>query len=597
MGETSIDGLARRTSAKRPVVSGTRKNARVIDMTARPTKSATQPVRKKTAKAQPAPMTRHTQSARPVQKQKTTDFLDPVEMFNFDNEPTTTPDETFNKNTGADWSDLLGELSESKRSERAEQKAESRNTSSASTSLVDMMDDESEEEVPISRRRERNHRKKRHIGRYVALAVVCLLVIGGGLVYKWGDELISRLTGGRSGIMSAIGAMVSEEIPFDTDTNGRTNIMLFGTEGYNMDGETDEGVYDGAYLTDALMVISFDQETKDVALMSLPRDLKVPMACSAGKINEVFWCHNRDGDNEQAGAEALMTQVSEVLGITFQYYAHINWGSLVSIVDTLGGVTVTLDEDIADYQYTGLVMQAGVPTQINGEQALKLARARHGTTGGDFTRGNSQRKILEAVANKLVHDGIDMGSALNLLNILGDNLRSNFSTDNIKAGVHMMAGFNASSIRQVPLVDYMNNIYYVTTATINGISYVVPAEGEGNYSGIRKYVAEMFSSNPMSREQAKVAVLNGSGAFGVASAERESLTNDGVDVINIGDAELDVCTEKYCVFALRDDLPATREALERRYGVTVRSREEVPANMEVGEADFVIVIGAGSTEV
>lgn len=584
MGETSIDGLARRTSAKRPVVSHARKNTRVIDMTARSSKKTVPSLEKPAQK--------------PPVAQSTNEFLDPVEIFNFDNEPTTTPDETFNKNTGADWSELLGELSESKKVERGEH-TEARTQNSDTASLASVLDDEDEDEdeVVAPRRQRREHKKKRHIGRIVAITTFCLLLVAGGIVYKWGDELISRLTGGRSGIMSAIGAMVSEEIPFDTDENGRTNIMLFGTEGYNMDGETDEGVYDGAYLTDALMVISFDQETKDVALLSLPRDLKVPMACSAGKINEVFWCHNQDGENEQAGAEALMTQVGEVLGIDFQYYAHINWGSLVSIVDTLGGVTVTLDEDIADYQYTGLVMQAGVPTQINGEQALKLARARHGTTGGDFTRGNSQRKILEAVANKLVHDGIDMGSAFNLLNILGDNLRSNFSTDNIKAGVHLISGFNPSSIRQVPLVDYVNNIYYVTTATINGISYVVPAEGEGNYSGIRKYVAEMFSSNPVDREQAKIAVLNGGGAFGAANAERESLTNDGLEVVQIGDTELDTCTEKYCVFAMREDLPMTREALEKRYGVTAVGRDNLPASVEVGEADFIIVIGAGSTEV
>ena len=91
-----------------------------------------------------------------------------------------------------------------------------------------------------------------------------------------------------------------------------------------------------------------------MALLSLPRDLKVPMACSVGKINEVFWCNNQDGTNEQAGAEALMKQVGDVLGIKFQYYAHINWASLIDIIDTIGGITVTLDENIADYDYTGV---------------------------------------------------------------------------------------------------------------------------------------------------------------------------------------------------------------------------------------------------
>ena len=85
-----------------------------------------------------------------------------------------------------------------------------------------------------------------------------------------------------------------------------------------------------------------------------------------------------EGDAEQAGAEALVNEVSDILGLDFQYYAHLNWGSLVTIVDILGGITVTVDEDIDDYYYTGAVFQAGVPYTIDGSQALGLARARHG---------------------------------------------------------------------------------------------------------------------------------------------------------------------------------------------------------------------------
>lgn len=170
-----------------------------------------------------------------------------------------------------------------------------------------------------------------------------------------------------------------------------------------MDGATNyidrdsSGTHDGAQLTDSIMIVSFDQKTQDVALLSLPRDLKVPMACSAGKVNEVYWCNNQNGTNEEAGALALAEQLRQVLGIEFQYWAHVNWGALMDIVDTLGGVTVTLDEDINDKGHTGTVIQAGVPTHINGLQAVALARARYGTAGGDFTRGNSQQKIMEGI--------------------------------------------------------------------------------------------------------------------------------------------------------------------------------------------------------
>lgn len=327
-----------------------------------------------------------------------------------------------------------------------------------------------------------------------------------------------------------------------------------------MNGDTAYGAHDGAQLTDSIMVVSFDQETKDVALLSLPRDLKVSMACSAGKINEVFWCHNKSGDDEQAGAKALMRQIGDILGLDFQYYAHINWASLINIIDTIGGITVTLDEDINDYGWTGAVAKAGVPMEVNGEQALGLARARHGTTGGDFTRGNTQQKIVEGIINKAISSNIGVSEALGLLNILGDNLRSNFSTDNIKAGIRMLSGFSVESIRQIPLVDYETNTFYVTTANINEISYVVPSAGTNNYTQIREYVEAMLRNDPAENENPALVVYNATGAYGVAGAERDKLIADGFNVMGVADTNSEDCAENICVYMLNAEMPATKQS-------------------------------------
>ncbi len=416
-------------------------------------------------------------------------------------------------------------------------------------------------------------------------------------LYFWGDGLISRLTNGNSGLIGTIWSLMSEEvIPFETDENGRTNVLVFGTEGYDMSGSSGNGTHDGAQLTDSIMVISFDQETKDVALLSLPRDLKVAKACYSGKVNEVFTCNNANGQNEEAGALALAEQVGQIFGISFQYWAHVNWGSLVEIVDAIGGITVTLDEDINDYNYTKVVIKAGVPTRLNGEQAVGLSRARHGTQGGDFTRGNSQQKIVEGIVQELVTTGVDLSKVLSLVNILGDNFRSNFSSDNIKAGAKLASGFDVANIRNVPLVDYENGIYYVKTGMINDISYVLPnANSERDYSKIQAYVAKMFSSNPAVREDAGVAMFNAAGEAGLAGAEQEKLENEGYTVYSIGDAASEDCTEKYCLYVLSDKAPETLKALEAKYGVSAKAGSELPRDIAAGYADFVVIIGQGES--
>ncbi len=599
MAKTTIDGLKVREpeSNNRPA-KPVRQSAHAIDVM-RSASSAG-----KTARADSESQRKRALDSIDMIRQKSSaasSFLDPVETFNFDSEPEAA-DEEFATGVEADWSDLVNDTAA---------EAPAKDTAEENDFLSDWGEsedddfltknaliDEDEEEEPEAKpaRKERKKQKKHHWGRVIALSMLCLVVIAGGVFYKWGDELISRLTNGNSGLFDAIHSMISDEVPFATDSNGRTNVLVFGTEGYNMNGDTAFGAHDGAQLTDSIMVVSLDQNTKDVALISLPRDLKVSRACSAGKVNEVFWCHNQDGTHEEAGARALMEQVGDVLGLDFQYYTHVNWASLIDIIDTLGGITVTLDENIADYGFTGAVAQAGVPMQVNGEQALGLARARHGTTGGDFTRGNTQQKIVAGIVDKVMQNGIGMTEAFNLVNILGDNLRSNFSTDNIKAGVRVLSGFNINNIRQIPLVDYETNTFYMTTANINDVSYVVPSAGERDYSKIREYVAEMLSSNPTAREHARISVYNGSVQYGVAGAERERLTNDGYEVINIGDTSMGGCTDQYCLYAANDNFPHTQLDLENKYSTTARSFDELPGDIVPGESDFIIIIGLGGSE-
>lgn len=566
MGKTTIDGLeARAPRAKKQTASKTtkRSSGATMDIKA-PRKKPSTNVAKPAKLTSPKRAKNQTKVTKPKNPPVVDDFVQPVENFHDPSEI----DESLGADTGDNWGDLLSEINSEE------------------------PDYELEEEPKKKSKKQKNGKKgkkKKHRALKIFLLLIALVVV---VLIIWGNDLISRLTNGNSGLWDTLWAMVSEEVPFETDANGRTNILVFGTEGYDMNGSTGEGTtHDGAQLTDSIMIVSFDQETKDVALISLPRDLKVRAACFAGKVNEIFWCNNPDNTDEEAGAQAMMDEIGSIFGIDFQYWAHINWGSLIEIIDALGGITVTLDEDIADYYFTGAVAQAGVPLEVNGEQALGLARARHGTQGGDFTRGNTQQKILEGIIQKVVNNGIGLTEALNILNILGDNFRSNFSSDNIKSGVSLVSGFDINNIRQIPLVDYDTETYYVTTAMINEISYVIPSAGEGIYGEIKSYIKRMLSNDPALREGATIAVYNATGETGVAGAEQLRLEEDGFTVSAIGDALPNDCVEAYCIYDISGTKPATLDLLAKRYNVAVQPADALPANIWPGAVDFVIIVG------
>lgn len=432
--------------------------------------------------------------------------------------------------------------------------------------------------------------KKGHKGIVILLVILVILAAGVGGFLVWGDKIISKMTGGNSGIFDFIGA-ISSNVKLKTDDKGRTNILIFGTSGYDMEGDTGSGVHDGAQLTDSIMVVSVDQESGDTAMVSLPRDLYVGNTCtSTGKVNEVYFCANLYGKDEAGGAEALKATMKEIFGIDIQYRVHVDWAALVRIVDALGGITVTLDEDIED-TWTNTFVKAGEPVTLNGEQALGLARARHGTEMGDFTRGNSQQKILGAIQRKLVDNGVDLGTALGLVDVMGDNVRMDFNIEELKTLFYLAKDISIDEMRQIPLIDYKNNIYYLSTAMMNNISYVVPAAGMRNYTDIQKYVQQEIMSDPATREKAVIVVLNGSGVVGSAGAEKEQLEKMGFTNVKADDAPEGEYTEKYLIYDMTGTKTATLEKLAEKYGITAHAAAELPAGIDTTGVDIVIILG------
>lgn len=456
----------------------------------------------------------------------------------------------------------------------------------------DVDENDMEEELKMEKKRvkkaKKHGSKKKKV--IIILTAILLLLGGAGVVaYLWANGIISKVTDGNAGLFDFIAA---KDVELKKGENGRTNILAFGTSGYDMSGSEGDGTHDGAQLTDSIMVISLDQETKDVAMVSLPRDLYVKKTCTAtAKVNEVYWCANMKGNDEAAGAKALEDKVSEILGVDFQYYVHLDWAALVDVVDALGGITVTLDETIKD-TWTQTFITAGEPVTLDGEGALGLARARHGTTGGDFTRGTSQQKILISLRDRFIEKGLSLTDAMGLLNTVGDNVRMNFNADEIKTLVNMVEDFSEESIRQVPLTNVGDeHKNYVTTANINGISYVVPSLGVGNYTDIQKYIAKSFSSDAAAREEAKIMVLNGTGVAGKAAEEQKSLESAGFNVTKIGDAPEGKYKENYYIYDISGEKPATKASLEKRYDTEAKAADELPAGIKATGYDFVIVLG------
>ena len=150
----------------------------------------------------------------------------------------------------------------------------------------------------------------------------------------------------------------------------------------------------------------------------------------------------------------------------------------------------------------------------------------------------------------------------------------------------------AENMRTIELLEKANGSY-MTTATIGGISYVIPTAGAGNYEELQKYIAQMVSKDPVVREGANIVVLNGSGVAGMAREEKNKLEEQGLAVSWVDDAPAGEWGATYYIYDVSGKKPGTKAKLEEVYGVSAVAGE-VPG-YNAGEADLVVVVGSGAT--
>jgi LCP family protein required for cell wall assembly len=138
------------------------------------------------------------------------------------------------------------------------------------------------------------------------------------------------------------------------------NVLVVGVD-TRPDGEEVSGSR-----TDTIAVVRLDPNGPRLTVLSIPRDLYVPIdGGGEDRINSAF----------AAGPDALVRTVADVLGVEINHYMEIDFAGFARLVDLAGGVDVSFDAPVRD-RNTGFAAEAGC-AHLDGEQALAYVRARH----------------------------------------------------------------------------------------------------------------------------------------------------------------------------------------------------------------------------
>jgi LCP family protein required for cell wall assembly len=206
---------------------------------------------------------------------------------------------------------------------------------------------------------------------------------------------------------------------------GRINILVLGT-----DKRTE--LQEDAARSDTLIIISVDPQWKTAGILSVPRDLQVPVpGHGLQKINAAYFYGEYD-KLPGGGPTLTVPTVQRFFRVPIQYYVSINFDGFEKVIDELGGIDLYVPQEIDDPQYPGpynsyihVHFDAGCQ-HMNGTQALEYARTRHADS--DFGRALRQQQVIKAAREKALQ--LDMLFRYNdVLNQLGDAVETNIPPD------------------------------------------------------------------------------------------------------------------------------------------------------------------------
>ena len=144
--------------------------------------------------------------------------------------------------------------------------------------------------------------------------------------------------------------------------------------------------------SDSNIIATVNTATRQVLLVSTPRDYFVPLSISGGAPDKLTHAGIY-------GIDVCMDTLGMLYDIDINYYFRINFGGFVKVIDALGGITVNSDYDFDSKNILGYHFNKG-ENYVNGEQALIFARERYAFQEGDRQRGKNQMEVIRGVVKK-----------------------------------------------------------------------------------------------------------------------------------------------------------------------------------------------------
>lgn len=306
------------------------------------------------------------------------------------------------------------------------------------------------------------------------------------------------------------------------EADGRINILLLGRAGEH---------YPGKNLTDTVMIMSINTTTKQVALLSLPRDLYVPIADGNWytKLNSLY----QYGLSQQEGVAPLQQTIEAITGAPIHYFITVDFDGFEKIVDTLGGISIDVPRDFYDprypgknYSYETFEIQKGWQT-LDGATALKYVRERHDDPAGDFGRAKRQQQVIQAIKNKAFSLGtfLNINTFNRLVETLGESVKTDMSLEDMAHFIELSRTLDTQNVTTLVIDAWKKeSLLRVSHVQVGDIAAFILVPRVGNWNELKDASENIFRRDE--QERRKRAIVDEKATVTLFFAKTDSVASE-----------------------------------------------------------------------
>jgi LCP family protein required for cell wall assembly len=370
------------------------------------------------------------------------------------------------------------------------------------------------------------------------LVAVCLLGVGSAYAYfKIQFGTIKKVHFGKDILRTDTPGNVMNVLVVGSDS--RSNITSQDCVHYGCSADV------SGQRSDTIMILHVDPRQKKAAILSIPRDLWVPIYDASGTTTH----HQRINTAFDVGPEPLIKTITQNLGIPIDHYAEVDFVGFQGIVNAIGGVSVYFPAPARD-TFSGLNIAAPGCFHMDGRMSLAYVRSRHYEyyesgrwhfdPNSDFSRIARQQDFIHRVMKRAVSTGLTNPLALNRLVTTGVH----YITVDSRLSANDMLTL-AKRFRSLSPDAVDNYTLPTTNANVGGAAVLFLKQAEAQQM-VNTFLGLTPSPTPPGPPAVKsnvlpgsvrVRVLNGAGTSGLAGKVGNELQNEGFAVSGRGDAD------------------------------------------------------------